>query len=316
VSIKHKHAMKVAQIICILLFVFSTQQTSFAQKWCEPGAEWVYWGCSMCPHDLVKTRYFHQKDTLIETRLCQKILMQLIRGSNCTDTINHERNSFFSYSMNDTVWFYVQNKFYPMYMFNAQVGDTHYLPKINFVWGDSMITTVVESTGFEIIDGDSLRSYTLKHIKGTRVLDTFSVTERFGIKNDRFIFWDLSDWTCSVPSWSLVCYFDDSIHFLDSKHQQSCEPCNPALNISEISVENKLQIYPNPADDFLTLKVEGFSINEIEIKDITGKIIVSKTISNFSSENKIDVQGLNTGVYLITVRLANNETITQKFVKN
>jgi hypothetical protein len=271
----------------------------------------------MCPYDAGKVRFFYEKDTLIENQLCQKILRQKVYGVYCTDTVNLERKSFFTYHNNDTVWFYIDSLFYPIYMFNAQVGDTHILPRLDFVWADTTLTFVVTSIDIEVISGDTLRSYTIETVNDGSMNSKWAVsfTEGLGTKKHAFIPIDTRQMTHG-PSWGLICYNDESISFFDSIYNLTCDPCAHAASTAEHSAQKELLIYPNPVYDFLTLKVEGFSINEIEIKDITGKLLVCKRVAHFSDDNKIDVQGLNTGVYLITVRLTNNETITQKFVKN
>ena len=303
------------KLVILFFSLWITKENVQAQKWCEPGAEWIYYGFDMGPY-LGKVRYFHQKDTLIENKACQKILKQGVGGVNCTDTFNVEGGSFFSYSANDTVWFYLHNKFFPGYMFNAQVGDTHFLHHLYPDPCDSFLIFIVQNTGIEILNGDTLRTYTLQKFKDTLISNEFlSVTERIGITEHVFVPTD----ACIIdgPYWKLVCYDDVAVNFHNTEFNSlTCDPCNHAVSVAEHSAQNELLIYPNPVYDFLTLKVKGFSISEIEIKDITGKLLVCKRVAHFSDDNKIDVQGLNTGVYLITVRLTNNETITQKFVKN
>src|SRR5690606_21294816 len=96
----------------ILFFsLWITKENVQAQKWCEPGAEWVYFGCDLCTYYASKVRFFYEKDTLIENQVCQKILRQGVGGVYCTDTFNLERESIFTYHENDTVWFYYDNAF-------------------------------------------------------------------------------------------------------------------------------------------------------------------------------------------------------------
>jgi len=67
-------------------------------------------------------------------------------------------------------------------------------------------------------------------------------------------------------------------------------------------------LIPNPAVDLVSIKSE-FQIKEIEIIDLTGKMVLSKKINDFSTV--LDVKHLHQGLYF--VRLVNSDSImTQK----
>jgi hypothetical protein len=79
------------------------------------------------------------------------------------------------------------------------------------------------------------------------------------------------------------------------------------INGDENSKE--LSIYPNPATDDLTISNINSSIAEIEIIDITGKLIKQLPINNVK-EIKINISDLSNGIYIIRI---GNEF--QKFIK-
>jgi len=106
------------QFIFIFTIVCGLQQAVIAQKWCEPGAEWIM------SEDYHYMRYHYQKDTIYEGVPCKKIQALRINRDQCKDTIAIENKSVYTYAQNDTVWFYHEDAFYPTYFFNAQVGDT------------------------------------------------------------------------------------------------------------------------------------------------------------------------------------------------
>ena len=73
-------------------------------------------------------------------------------------------------------------------------------------------------------------------------------------------------------------------------------------NLSGISHNSSLKdvtVYPNPAKDFLKIKIskEMTPGMEIRIMDLTGKQILTKRI--ISDSQQIDVSGLNSGIYFI-----------------
>lgn len=73
-----------------------------------------------------------------------------------------------------------------------------------------------------------------------------------------------------------------------------------------------LEIYPNPAKDFITLNIEAAAENtEYVIVDINGRIIKAGTLLP-NGDNKINVESLAQGVYVLKV--GNNSTYA-KFIK-
>lgn len=68
-----------------------------------------------------------------------------------------------------------------------------------------------------------------------------------------------------------------------------------------------VSIYPNPTSDFL--KFSG-DVKSVEIFDVTGKLVNAKKVSG----NKVDVNQLKSGMYMIKMETANG-TQTEKFIK-
>lgn len=79
----------------------------------------------------------------------------------------------------------------------------------------------------------------------------------------------------------------------------------------ELNDFNYIQIHPNPANDFVHIN----SIDEyrsIEIVDINGKII--EKISDFSN-NKIDLNRLNSGIYFLKFYTSESHFLSRKLIK-
>jgi hypothetical protein len=88
---------------------------------------------------------------------------------------------------------------------------------------------------------------------------------------------------------------------------------NSRQNVSlteQSNAETNLYIYPNPANDKLTVKCNN--IKEIRIYDIVGKEVGKYTINNNNAE--IQVSNLCPGVYFIAVKTETG-TLTKRFVK-
>jgi hypothetical protein len=65
-------------------------------------------------------------------------------------------------------------------------------------------------------------------------------------------------------------------------------------------IENKISVYPNPAEDILNVSVDGIK----RIYDFTGKLFIE------SSATSLDIKSLNQGIYLLNVN-----GINQQFIK-
>lgn len=85
-------------------------------------------------------------------------------------------------------------------------------------------------------------------------------------------------------------------------------------NITDLNqaIERVINIYPNPASDFITIDGLSNKLNKISIMNIAGvKIFEYSTIEN----NRIDISELKTGIYLLMID--DGEKISShKFIKN
>lgn len=87
---------------------------------------------------------------------------------------------------------------------------------------------------------------------------------------------------------------------------------NSTVGISEQN-SSSMVIYPNPANDFVTIESLNMAIDEIVIYDITGKI--RKSILPTTNTIKVNVSNLSDGVYFIKLN-SKEESITRKFIKD
>lgn len=95
-----------------------------------------------------------------------------------------------------------------------------------------------------------------------------------------------------------------------------------AINISTsgdsvlgISEANRLdfEMYPNPASESLTIQLpSGSDKAKVQFYDYVGRLALTGYVTD--SNNKIDVNGLSSGVYVLKV-LSNDKIGSQKFIK-
>lgn len=96
------------------------------------------------------------------------------------------------------------------------------------------------------------------------------------------------------------------------QHFAVASTVNNVLGVQDVPVQNDLntvKIYPNPAKNLLTIdfpqKNQPFNI---EISDLTGNILI-----HAENEKNINTAKLSTGVYMVTVKTAQNR-ITKKII--
>jgi len=82
------------------------------------------------------------------------------------------------------------------------------------------------------------------------------------------------------------------------------------------STENSVTIYPNPANDVLSILVSNLNgtseVTKARISDINGRIVKDlNTVTN----NQVNVSDLTSGVYFISIE-TNEGTSVKKFIKN
>ena len=83
------------------------------------------------------------------------------------------------------------------------------------------------------------------------------------------------------------------------------------MGIQKLSVETGIELFPNPASDFITLRSID-DIGNIQILNEVGQIIVNDNF--FASIAQLDIQYLPSGMYYIKYKY--NDCIAyKKFIK-
>lgn len=94
---------------------------------------------------------------------------------------------------------------------------------------------------------------------------------------------------------------------------------SPPLGINENNIVNNdlITMYPNPANDHLTVVIkEGGNVQSITITDVAGRIIRTEEINSGQAIIKLNIRTLDAGVYFISLTTRdNNRAGYAKFVK-
>lgn len=85
-------------------------------------------------------------------------------------------------------------------------------------------------------------------------------------------------------------------------------------SIQQVSANNGVKIYPNPANNTLNISLNNVSDNgNIYLYDLTGKQVAGTTISNSNSSYSINTAALPSGTYMIMIQNGSN-ILSQKVV--
>ncbi len=82
-----------------------------------------------------------------------------------------------------------------------------------------------------------------------------------------------------------------------------------SLSVDDVTLDDVIRMYPNPASDFITLTNTGNeTITQIRISDMNGRMI--QTISNDNlSQRQIDISSYASGIYFVRIETATASTV-------
>ncbi len=81
------------------------------------------------------------------------------------------------------------------------------------------------------------------------------------------------------------------------------------LGINENILDKLIQVFPNPANDYLTIKSSTVQIFKVSIFDIQGKEVLIKT----TGFDKIDLTNLDQGIYVVKLK-TDSSILTKKII--
>jgi len=95
--------------------------------------------------------------------------------------------------------------------------------------------------------------------------------------------------------------------------QQTTFSENCDVSVNNFASATNFTLFPNPISDFLTIKSETNTIENIKIYDIKGVLLYEKQIK--ATEINLDLSLLKTGIYFVKIKNEFGE-IMQKIIKN
>lgn len=327
--------MKKAIIIFILSFLYLNVK---GQVWIDEGAVWHYELTTIGHSGIIK--YEYTKDTLIDGQNCQVItgtqysigftqqgISYLISESNISPQ--------YTYASGDTVFYWNHNeeKFFVLYNFGAEVGDTWIIanePPSNG-WSidpetDNEYSEIeVIATGTIEINSEEYRYIEVKPTYGSLLGFEGIYVERFGnaeetISEYHRLFPNTYDYTHGASGLAiewyrtrLNCYQDNSFPKYSPIDLEDCEYLLTTLGMESLDLD-ELKYYPTPSTDIFTIENPYPETLFVDIYDAQGSL-VDKTEINSLDKAEIDLSNYKNGLYFAKTKTNTSQIKTIKIVK-
>lgn len=311
--------------LLLLLCVVLLSQTTKAQTWCPPGAEWHYRVYVPMLHNYQDG---YLKLQLAGTYTIGGIAYHTIsmgyyglQFSQNSATVAASRGTIYTYEQNNVVYASMINasSYDTIANFNANIGDkwriTRDNPSSSFPNCPAVIPHVtVLDTGHVVINNQTLKTLLLSPSQSPT--NTYTMIQKIGSING-FMF---GYYTCLVDGWStgdFVCYSDNN--FALYKKPGYNQPCDFSLwgtvGNQETTYQNSnVNIYPNPVNDKLHIEYyqDGRAIC-YELVDVLGQVHATE---KFNASVTLDVGNLKEGVYFLHLLDQNQLLSITKVIKN
>lgn len=314
------------------IILFANCSKTFAQSNFAPvGATWYHDGAFGVYRSIVT------KDTLYKGKVTQKIEQDIyVRWGSMHPRLQTTRD-LYVYDNGDTVFCFNDrlDAFTPLFVFNVKAGDTLRLPYFNpndcsksLDTNSLALSFVIDSVKNVPYDGTLLKTVYSKVVPNSRTTYSWSLgndsimvyAQQLGSLKTGFLPYCKGECAiitiqgCAIPS-KLRCYEEDSIgvHLVDTCLNTSWVP---ASIIEKTTIAQNLGIFPNPANDKISLSFEALNYQtKVIIVDVMGKKVLEKDFLK-SSSLSIDVAEIKSGVYLLKL-LKEDQTIigSGSFVK-
>lgn len=280
-------------IAIVLLFIGVVTLTS-QTTWFEKDATWHYRFNSTWEGSGYE-KIVYVSDTLIEGKLCKKLLRDVYFVSVQTKTIEHKhKRAQFVYQSGDTIWQYKNNTFKQLYNFNLQIGDT--VPFMNFhtLQNNKNVVSDIQTI---TIYGESLRQQTIDVFENNNLLTKINIIEKIGVTSSPFsLFWN--EFLINVfdlPTHKFRCYSDQVTPTINYSNDV-CDALPITVDTDESDRTLNLLLYPNPCTDKIYIKNLNYEVSYKVYTTQGAEMISGTTIS------EIEVNGLQNGLYLLMIK--------------
>ena len=81
-----------------------------------------------------------------------------------------------------------------------------------------------------------------------------------------------------------------------------------------VSIENKIEISPNPASKSVTIKNLSEDCNKMTLLNNLGQALMEVELSDYQEERNLDISKYTNGIYYIRLDFNHSEKVVKKFI--
>lgn len=285
--------MKNNKTICSIILLEMLSIVSFAQNYFAPiGSKWYYnsMDSGQAPPNSECFVYETIIDTIINNTDCRKI--DIIKYAYSGSIV--EYTPLYVYGDTNEVYYYNNRfeKFCLLYKFDVQIGDTITLYSPSYFLSDSTFDIVVDTIYNQMISG--------KNVKTIYTLPITSPSYSFMLPYCQYIGGLQMMLPQEIPSipesdGQIRCYSDTLIDF----HYQWSQSCDFHFT-STASIYDDIQLTFDDAHNLLIYECPNIGEGTLDITDINGRMVNSKTSIDSGS---INVEYLKPGFYIGSIKV-------------
>jgi len=298
-----------SKIVLTVIIVISTI-TFYGQEFAPIGAEWYYSELFAFSGNKNYIKFTAEKDTFIFGETCRKIIKR--HKLECNDRPRIE----YLFSRNDTVFFLdtVFHEFQILYDFNATATDS-WIIKLKAREQDiDTLTITVDSVSITQINAQDLKALYVTYNKNKTETYSSTIIEKIG--DIKYLFnwnpWDNAACDGNFTN-GVRCYQDADIGLYSTGIADSCDYTYIWTGIDNVEFKTQIELYPNPAYDFVEIKVSDLSEFQIKLFDLNGRLL--KSDKTFDSSYKLDLSEIAKGFYMILLQNKNQIIGYRKMIK-
>lgn len=165
-------------------------------------------------------------------------------------------------------------------------------------------TSAIDHNGYVVGD----KFYMAAYSAGLRVLDISDIANQNISEYGFFDTFPSNNQASFNGAWNVYPFFPSRNIIISGDAGFTLVRDPNALSVSEVE-KGAFALYPNPVNGLLTIQSNNDPIKQIEIYNVVGQQVYTKTVDSMSSM-QIDTNQFNSGLYLVKV----NNTTTQKLI--